>query len=207
MNYIIKESETVEKAVSMALKELKADINEVDIDILQNPSSGFLGIMAKDAKVKVSIVNGPKEKASNFLDLLLKKMNITCDYEIDFDNDTLDIVVNNIEGKDKGILIGKRGNNLDSLQYILSLIVNKGRNNYVRTIVDIDGYRDKREKTLERLALKKADKCRYYKKKIKLEPMNPYERRIIHSALQSEKDIITYSEGEDPYRRVVIDLK
>jgi spoIIIJ-associated protein len=163
--------------------------------------------MAKDAKVKVSIVNGPKEKASNFLDLLLKKMNITCNYEIDFDNDTLDIVVNNIEGKDKGILIGKRGNNLDSLQYILSLIVNKGRNNYVRTIVDIDGYRDKREKTLERLALKKADKCRYYKKKIKLEPMNPYERRIIHSALQSEKDIITYSEGEDPYRRVVIDLK
>jgi spoIIIJ-associated protein len=207
MNYIIKESETVEKAVSMALEELKADINEVDIDILQNPSSGFLGIMAKDAKVKVSIVNGPKEKVSNFLDLLLKKMNITCDYEIDFDNDTLDIVVNNIEGKDKGILIGKRGNNLDSLQYILSLIVNKGRNNYVRTIVDIDGYRDKREKTLERLALKKADKCRYYKKKIKLEPMNPYERRIIHSALQSEKDIITYSEGEDPYRRVVIDLK
>jgi spoIIIJ-associated protein len=207
MNYIIKESETVEKAVSMALEELKADINEVDIDILQNPSSGFLGIMAKDAKVKVSIVNGPKEKASNFLDLLLKKMNITCNYEIDFDNDTLDIVVNNIEGKDKGILIGKRGNNLDSLQYILSLIVNKGRNNYVRTIVDIDGYRDKREKTLERLALKKADKCRYYKKKIKLEPMNPYERRIIHSALQSEKDIITYSEGEDPYRRVVIDLK
>lgn len=207
MNYIIKESETVEKAVSMALKELKADINEVDIDILQNPSSGFLGIMAKDAKVKVSIVNGPKEKASNFLDLLLKKMNITCDYEIEFDNDTLNIVVNNIEGKDKGILIGKRGNNLDSLQYIVSLIVNKGRNNYVRTIVDIDGYRDKREKTLERLALKKADKCRYYKKKIKLEPMNPYERRIIHSALQSEKDIITYSEGEDPYRRVVIDLK
>jgi len=207
MNYIIKESETVEKAVSMALKELKADINEVDIDILQNPSSGFLGIMAKDAKVKVSIVNGPKEKVSNFLDLLLKKMNITCDYEIEFDNDTLNIVVNNIEGKDKGILIGKRGNNLDSLQYIVSLIVNKGRNNYVRTIVDIDGYRDKREKTLERLAFKKADKCRYYKKKIKLEPMNPYERRIIHSALQSEKDIITYSEGEDPYRRVVIDLK
>ncbi|MFO7887644.1 MAG: RNA-binding cell elongation regulator Jag/EloR [Eubacteriales bacterium] len=207
MNYIIKESDTVEKAVSTALEELKADINEVDIDILQNPTNGFLGLMAKDAKVKVSIVNGPKEKASNFLDLLLKKMNIDCNYEIEFDNDTLDIVVNDIEGNDKGILIGKRGKNLDSLQYVLSLIVNKERNNYVRTIVDIDGYRDKREKTLERLALKKADKCKYYKKKIKLEPMNPYERRIIHSALQSEKDIITYSEGEDPYRRVVIDLK
>jgi len=207
MNYIIKESETVEKAVSIALDELKADINEVDIDILQNPTNGFLGLMAKDAKVKVSIVNGPKEKASNFLDLLLEKMNIDCNYEIEFDNDTLDIVVNDIEGNDKGILIGKRGKNLDSLQYVLSLIVNKERNNYVRTIVDIDGYRDKREKTLERLALKKADKCKYYKKKIKLEPMNPYERRIIHSALQSEKDIITYSEGEDPYRRVVIDLK
>jgi len=207
MNYIIKESETVEKAVSIALDELKADINEVEIDILQNPTTGFLGLMSKDAKVKVSIINGPKEKASKFLDLLLEKMKIDCDYEIDFDNDTLDIVVNNIEGKEKGILIGKRGKNLDSLQYILSLIVNKGRNNYVRTIVDIDGYRDKREKTLERLALKKADKCRYYKKKIKLEPMNPYERRIIHSALQSEDDIITYSEGEDPFRRVVIDLK
>ena len=207
MNYIIKESETVEKAVSMALEELKADINEVEIDILQNPTTGFLGLMSKDAKVKVSIINGPKEKASKFLDLLLKKMNIDCDYKMEFDNDTLDIVVNNIDGKEKGILIGKRGKNLDSLQYILSLIVNKGRNNYVRTIVDIDGYRDKREKTLERLALKKADKSRYYKKKIKLEPMNPYERRIIHSALQSEDDIITYSEGEDPFRRVVIDLK
>jgi len=207
MNYIIKESETVEKAVSIALDELKADINEVEIDILQNPTTGFLGLMSKDAKVKVSIINGPKEKASKFLDLLLEKMKIDCDYEIDFDNDTLDIVVNNIEGKEKGILIGKRGKNLDSLQYILSLIVNKGRNNYVRTIVDIDGYRDKREKTLERLALKKADKCRYYKKKIKLEPMNPYERRIILSALQSEDDIITYSEGEDPFRSVVIDLK
>ena len=207
MNYIIKESETVEKAVSKALDELKADINEVEIDILQNPTTGFLGLMSKDAKVKVSIINGPKEKASKFLDVLLEKMNIDCDYEIDFDNDTLDILVKNIEGKEKGILIGKRGKNLDSLQYILSLIVNKGRNNYVRTVVDIDGYRDKREKTLERLALKKADKCRYYKKKIKLEPMNPYERRIIHSALQSEDDIITYSEGEDPFRRVVIDLK
>src|SRR6056297_413513 len=103
MNYIIKESETVEKAVSIALDELKADINEVEIDILQNPTTGFLGLMSKDAKVKVSIINGPKEKASKFLDLLLEKMKIDCDYEIDFDNDTLDIVVNNIEGKEKGI--------------------------------------------------------------------------------------------------------
>src|SRR6056297_3862477 len=97
MNYIIKESETVEKAVSIALDELKADINEVEIDILQNPTTGFLGLMSKDAKVKVSIINGPKEKASKFLDLLLEKMNIECNYEIDFDNETLDVVIKDVK--------------------------------------------------------------------------------------------------------------
>ncbi|HAE41461.1 MAG TPA: protein jag, partial [Clostridiales bacterium] len=117
------------------------------------------------------------------------------------------VQVTKINNKDKGIIIGKRGKNLDAMQYILSLVINKDRQTYIRTIIDVEDYRTKREETLVRLAHKMAEKSRYYNKKVRLEPMNPYERRIIHSALQGEKDIITYSEGEEPYRKVIIETK
>jgi spoIIIJ-associated protein len=207
MKFLIKESESVEKAVSDGLQELNADINEVDIEIIQEPSRSFLGLLSKNAKVKITLIDGPREKAIEFLDGLFLKMNITCQYHTTFENDILSIQITEINSKDKGILIGKRGKNLDSLQYILSLVVNKDRQSYVRTSVDIENYREKREETLIRLAHKMADRSRYYNKKVRLEPMNPYERRIIHSALQGETDIITYSEGEEPYRKVIIDLK
>ncbi len=207
MKFIIKESETVEKAVSLGLEELKADISEVEIEIVQEPSRSFLGILSKNAKVKITVIDGPKEKAKDFLQTLFEKMDIECDFSVELNDDVLNIHVNRIDPDDKGILIGKRGKNLDALQYLLSLVINKDRQDYVRTIVDVENYRAKREETLVRLAHKMADKSRYYNKKVRLEPMNPYERRIIHSALQGEKDIITYSEGEDPYRKVIIDVK
>lgn len=207
MKFITRESDTIENAVSEGLDELKADINEVEIEILQEPSKSFLGLISKKAKVKLTVVDGPNEKAKGFLDTLLEKMDIDCKYEIKFESDVLNVDIYEINDKDKGIMIGKRGKNLDSLQYILSLIVNKGRQSYVRTIVDVENYRNKREETLVKLAKRMADKTRFYNKKIKLEPMNPYERRIIHSALQDEEDIITYSEGEEPYRKVIIDVK
>ncbi len=207
MKTLVKESESIEKAVSLALEELNVDINEVEIEILQEPSKSFLGLLSKNAKVKVTVTDGPKEKANEFMTTLLEKMGISCNFEVILEDDVLTVDIHQIDHKDKGIIIGKRGKNLDALQYILSLVINKDRQNYVRALVDVENYRSKREDTLIKLAHKMADKSRYYNKKVKLEPMNPYERRIIHSALQGEKDIITYSEGEEPYRKVIIDVK
>lgn len=207
MKNVTIERSTVEEAIAAALEELKAENDEVEIEIIKEPSKGFFGLGSKDAKVKVTITNGPEERANKFLDILLKKMNIEADYEVNYSDNILKVDITKIGEDDKGIIIGKRGKNLDEIQFLLNLMVNKGRQNYVRVIFNVEDYRAKREDTLKRLAVKMADKCRYYKHKVRLEPMNPYERRIIHSTLQDEKDIITYSEGEEPYRKVVIDLK
>lgn len=207
MRNVTIEKPTVEEAIAAALKELRAENNEVEIEIINEPSKGFFGLGSKDAKVKVTITNGPEERARKFIDILLKKMSIEADYEVNYSDNILNVDIVKIGGDDKGIVIGKRGKNLDEIQFLLNLMVNKGRENYVRVIFNVEDYRAKREETLKRLALKMADKCRYYNRKVKLEPMNPYERRIIHSTLQDEKGIITYSEGEEPYRKVVIDQK
>ena len=119
-----------------------------------------------------------------------------------------DLVTMNITGPKMGLIIGYRGETLDSLQYLVSLIVNKDHNKpYKRVVLDTENYRQKREETLKRVAEKASYKVKMSKRPYKLEPMNPYERRIIHSALQDDKDVTTYSEGEEPYRRIVIDIK
>ncbi|HBB27960.1 MAG TPA: protein jag [Clostridiales bacterium] len=208
MKSIIVEKPTVDEAVKSALEELSSEINEVQIEILKEPSKGILGILgSKVAKVKVTIVNGPEEKAREYIDTVFAKMDIDVEYEITFASNILKVEITKVDEEDKGIIIGKRGNTLDEIQFLLSLIVNKKRENYVKTIVNVEDYRQKREETLKKLAKKTADKCRYYNKKIRLEPMNPYERRVIHATLQDEKDIITYSEGEEPFRKVVVDRR
>lgn len=207
MKDIIVEKPTVDEAVKSALEQLEAEINEVQIDILKEPSKGLFGLGSKLAKVKVTMVNGPEEKAREFIDRILSNMNIKAEYTVSFENSILKLDITEVSEDDKGIIIGKRGNTLDELQFLLSLIVNKKRETYVKTVINIQDYREKREETLKNLARRTAERCRYYKRKIKLEPMNPYERRVIHSTLQDEKDIITYSEGSDPFRKVVIDLK
>ena len=208
MKSIIVEKPTVDEAVKSALEELSSEINEVKIEVLKEPSKGLLGILgSKVAKVKVTIVNGPEEKAKEYIDTIFAKMDIVVEYEITFASNVLKVEITKVDEEDKGIIIGKRGNTLDELQFLLSLIVNKKRENYVKTIVNVEDYRQKREETLKKLAKKTADKCRYYNKKIRLEPMNPYERRVIHATLQDEKDIITYSEGEEPFRKVVVDKR
>lgn len=208
MKNIIVEKPTVDEAVKSALEQLSSEINEVQIEILKEPSKGLLGILgSKVAKVKVTVVNGPEEKAREYIDTVFAKMDIKVEYEITFVSNVLKVEITKVDEEDKGIIIGKRGNTLDELQFLLSLIVNKKRENYVKTIVNVEDYRQKREETLKKLAKKTADKCRYYNKKIRLEPMNPYERRVIHATLQDEKDIITYSEGEEPFRKVVVDRR
>ena len=209
MKNIIVEKPTVDEAVKSGLEQLEAELNEVQIDIIKEPSKGlFSGLLGnKLAKVKITMVNGPEEKAREFIDKILEKMDIKAEYTVSFENSFLKLDITEVSEDDKGIIIGKRGNTLDEIQFLLSLMVNKKREAYVKTAINIQDYREKREETLKNLARRTAERCRYYKRKIKLEPMNPYERRVIHSTLQEEKDIVTYSEGNDPFRKVVIDLK
>ena len=208
MKSVTIERATVDEAVKAALEELKAEKEEVEVEVISEPSKGLFGLIgSKNAKVKVTVTNGPEERTRKCFEVLLNKMDIEADYEVGFSENVLKVDIVKINEDDKGIIIGKTGKNLDEIQFLLNLIVNRGRQDYIRVIFNVEDYRAKREETLKKLANKMAEKCRYYKHKVRLEPMNPYERRIIHSTLQDYNDIITYSEGEEPYRKVVIDLK
>ncbi|MBU5437975.1 protein jag [Tissierella sp. MSJ-40] len=208
MRSVVKVSKTVDEAVKEALRELDVDQDDVKVEVMEEPSKGLFGLIGvKDAKVKVTVVNDPIEIADNFLNRLLPSMNIEAMSVVKREGMSLHVDITNISSSDMGILIGKRGSTLDSIQYLLSLVVNKDRENYIKIVVDIKGYRKKREETLIRLANKMAEKAKYSKRPIRLEPMNPYERRIIHSALQNMEGITTHSEGDEPYRRVVIQSK
>ncbi len=208
MKSVVKTAKTVDEAVSLALSDLNTVKEDVVIEVLEEPSKGLFGFIGtKEAKVKVTMTNDPISLAEEFLYSLFEKMNVAATVVVEKKDYDLLVDIKNISNSDMGILIGKRGNTLDSLQYLLSLIVNKDREKYLRVLVDIQNYRAKREETLIRLANKMADKAKTFRRTIKLEPMNPYERRIIHSALQNDSSIRTYSEGEEPYRRVVIEFK
>ncbi len=208
MRSVVKMSKTVDEAVNIALEELGVNKEDVHVEVLEEPSKGLFGLLGtRDATVKVTVTNDPVERAENFLNQLLVFMNIKGRAIVEKKNNCLFVEIVDISSSDMGIVIGKRGNTLDAIQYILSLVVNKNRDEYIKIIVDVKGYRDRREKTLIRLANRMADKAKYNNRPVKLEPMNPYERRIIHSALQNVEGITTYSEGEEPYRRVVIQAK
>ena len=208
MKSVVKMSKTVDEAIDIALEELGANKEDVHVEILEEPSRGLFGLLGvKDAAVKVTVVNDPVQKAENFLNKILISMNVKGNAQIKKEGKSLLVEIVNISSSDMGIVIGKRGNTLDAIQYLLSLVVNKDREDYIKVIIDVKGYRQRREETLIRLANKMANKAKYNHRPVKLEPMNPYERRIIHSALQNVDGIITYSEGEDPYRRVVIQAK
>lgn len=203
----IKESvgKTVEEAIELGLKELNKTRDQVDIKILELPSKGFLGIIgSKLAKVKLTVTYRPEDDARTFLEDLFRAMELEAKMDIRQNNDTLTV---NVEGPNMGVIIGRRGQTLDSIQYLLSLVVNKNSDKYIKVFIDTENYRQKREETLIRLASKMASKVRKVGKTIALEPMNPYERRIIHASLQSNPYVQTYSEGEEPFRKVVIALK
>ena len=145
-----------------------------------------------------------KRRAVDFLKEMFRVMEMNVEIRAAFAEDTLAV---EIEGEDMGLLIGKRGQTLDSLQYLTSLVVNKGKASYVRVKLDTEDYRSRRKATLENLAKNIAMKVKKTRRPVFLEPMNPYERRIIHSALQNDKYVFTKSEGEEPFRHVVIALK
>lgn len=197
---------TVDEALKNALGELKLTKENVDVEIINEGSKGLFKLIgAKPAKVRVTKKPDSKDNAKKFLTDVLDSMNIKADINIKEENDVVNI---NLSGDKMGLVIGYRGETLDSLQYLVSLVINKNHDNpYKKVVLDAENYRSKREETLVRVAQKTAYKVRKSKRPYKLEPMNPYERRIIHSALQEYTDINTYSEGEEPFRRIVINFK
>ena len=197
---------TVDEALKNALDELKLTKENVDVEIIDEGSKGLFNLIgAKPAKVRVTKKPDSIDNAKKFLTDVLNSMNIKADINIKEENDVVNI---NLCGDKMGLVIGYRGETLDSLQYLVSLVINKNHENpYKRVVLDAENYRSKREETLVRVAQKAAYKGRKSKRPYKLEPMNPDERRIIHSALQEYNDINTYSEGEEPFRRIVISFK
>lgn len=204
MKVLEKQAKTVDEAVKLALDELRVSREEVEVDILEEGNKGILGFLSKSAKVRVTVKPKPEEIAVNFLKGILNFIDSDAEIKSSLEDDILKL---EIESKDAGILIGKHGSNLDALQYLTSLVVNKNCKDFVRVVLDAENYREKREETLERLAIKMAEKVKETQKSIVLEPMYPNERRIIHTALQKDRRVTTKSVGKEPYRRIVISLR
>ncbi len=197
---------TVNDAVMEAAISFGITSAEVDFYVIEKESKGFLGIGSKPAKIGARKILTAKERASEFLEKVFAAMEIQVGVNI-VENQEDNVMNIDLSGEDMGVLIGKRGQTLDSLQYLVSLVVNKGEEDYVRVKVDTENYRQRRKDTLENLAKNISQKVKRTGKTITLEPMNPYERRVIHSALQGDRYVETHSEGEEPFRRVVVALK
>lgn len=294
MNSVVVSAKTLDEAITNALLQLGASSDQVNIEVLEEGSKGFMGLLRKDAKVRATLKEGeepviegsdpisnvaveeepaPEEtiapkpveavtvtgekvviddtieqrlrkanserdsqagksknekmqdkpaftapvyeipadaeevqlKVKSFLQEVLTAMGIESSIEAHFSEDGILEVC--IEGEGMGVIIGKRGTTLDSLQYLATLVVNKGRNDHVRLKLDTEGYRARRQETLEKLAINLAKKVKRTGHRVVLEPMNPYERRIIHSVLQADRSVETHSDGEEPYRKVIISLR
>lgn len=205
MDEIRKSGKTVDDAIAAALAELNATKEEVDITVIDEGSKGFLGMFgSKDAIVLVKKNFNPEKEAESFLREVFLSMGLIVKIETQMKEKHLLV---ELTGDDMGILIGKRGQTLDALQYLVNLVVNKKSPYYISVMLDTENYRQRRKETLESLAFNLAKKVKHTRRNVVLEPMNPYERRIIHSALQNDRYVTTYSEGEEPYRNVVITLK
>lgn len=209
MEYKEYSGKTVEDAITDASLDLGVTSDELEYEVVEKESTGFLGFGSKPAVIKArkkesSITH--EDAARAFLESVFKAMEVEA--EIIIETDTVENVMNiEFKGEDMGILIGKRGATLDSLQYLTSLAVNKNHDDYICIKLDTEDYRRRRKETLESLARNIAYKVKRTKRQVELEAMNPYERRIIHSTLQNDKYVTTFSEGEEPYRHVVIALK
>jgi len=199
-------AKTVDEALTNAMLEIGTTADNLEYEVIEKETSGFLGMFSKPARIKVRLKQSLQNTARSFLEKVFKAMNIETNIDLVYneENEMLEI---NLVGEDMGVLIGKRGQTLDSLQYLVSLVVNKNTENYVKVKLDTENYRARRKETLENLAKNIAYKVKKNRRSVSLEPMNPYERRIIHSALQNDKFVETYSEGEEPYRKVVINYK
>ena len=206
MDFIEVSAKTIDEALTEASVALGIPSSEIEYEVLEKGSTGFLGIGSKSAVIKARKKFSVEENVKEFLNSVFKAMNLEVELIVKVNEEDKLIDVE-LKGDDMGILIGKRGQTLDSLQYLTNLAVNKSSENYYRVKVDTEDYRKRRKETLENLAKNIAYKVKRTKRSVALEPMNPFERRIIHSALQNDKFVSTHSEGEEPYRHVVVTLK
>lgn len=205
--YISVTAKTVDEAVTKALIKLGITSDKLEYEVVEKGTSGLLGFIgSKPAIIKARKKNDVIDDGREFLEkvFLSMGMNVTIDINYNESDKSVDV---NLSGDEMGVLIGKRGQTLDSLQHLLSLVINKNSEDYIRVKLDTENYRERRKETLEVLAKNIAYKVKRTKKSVSLEPMNPYERRIIHSALQNDRYVYTKSEGEEPFRHVVVLLK
>ena len=206
MEYREFSAKTKEDAITEACQYFTVSSDKLMIEVVDEGSNGFLGIGAKPAIIKAAVKGTVEDKAKDFLKDVLEAMDLEVVIDVKYDEAEKNMEID-LKGDDMGVLIGKRGQTLDSLQYLVSLVVNKESEEYIRVKVDTEDYRNRRKATLEGLAKNISYKVKRTKRAVSLEPMNPYERRIIHSALQNDKYVTTHSEGEEPYRKVVVTLK
>ena len=207
MDMITVSAKTVDEVITKALIELGTTSDKLEYEIVDKGSNGILGIIGfKPAIIRAKKKETLEDKAVTFLSDVFGAMNLGVHMEASYNEKEKELSIN-MSGDDMGILIGKRGQTLDSLQYLVSLVINKENDDYIRVKLDTENYRERRKETLETLAKNIAYKVKRTRRSVSLEPMNPYERRIIHSALQNDKFVVTRSEGEEPFRHVVISLK
>lgn len=199
-------SKNQEEALKKALEELKVKVEDLEIEVLEAPTKGFLGFIgSKDGIYRFTVIERETDLAHDFVSNILKNANVEANVNVSQEKNLIKV---NIEGKDAACLIGRRGETLDSIQFLTGLALNKiNKDSNMRVLVDIENYRSKREDSLVRYANKVAREVAKTRKTKRLDYMNPYERRIVHSALQNDKYVTTYSEGTDPYRRLVIEYK
>ncbi len=205
MNSVEVVGRTVEEAVEEALVQLEAERDQVEITVLEEGAKGLFGILgSKQAKVLVKKRPNHElklESAKAFVEKLLDKMEINASVEGRSDEEAVNL---EITGEDLGILIGRRGQTLDAFQYLVGLAINREGGEWIRIIIDVEGYRQRREETLRALARRLASKAETTGRRVALDPMNALERRIIHQELQTYEGVDTHSEGREPYRRVII---
>lgn len=206
MEFMEIKAKTVDDAITEALIKLGTTSDNIEYEVIEKGSTGFFGFASKPAIIKVRKKAINENKAKQFLDNIFKVMDMKVDVIIE-ENEEKGSVDIDLKGEDMGPLIGKRGQTLDALQYLTSLVINKDSTTYKRVKLDTENYRKRRKDTLENLAKNIAYKVKRTKRSVSLEPMNPYERRVIHSALQNDKYVSTHSEGEDPFRHVVVTIK
>lgn len=206
MEYIEVSAKNVDDAITEALIRLGTTSDKLEYEVIDKGSSGFLGIGSRNAVIRAKKVFSVEDVVKEFLSSVFKAMEMTVELimKIDEENHMIDV---ELKGDDMGVLIGKRGQTLDSLQYLTNLAVNKESEHYYKVKIDTEDYRKRRKETLENLAKNIAYKVKRTKRSVALEPMNPFERRVIHSALQNDRYVTTHSEGEEPYRHVVVTLK
>lgn len=205
MKKIVVKGKTIEEAVSAGLVQLKTTQDRVEVTVLEQPSKGLFGLIGtREAKVELELIPDPVEETSVFLREVFAAMQMDVSLEI---KETKDSIKFHVKGEELGILIGRRGQTLDALQYLTNIVANRHSSSHIRIILDAEGFRERRRITLEELAIRLASKVERTKKEVILEPMPAQERKIIHSKLQNHPTVKTYSKGEEPNRKIVICLR